>query len=65
MLKDHRLAFYTDTGSYMGWTPWAMSHIEPEIIDWMNNGNAIKFNGTMHADLGALVASIQTEANQG
>jgi len=61
MLKSYRLSFYTELGSYMGWIPWAHNYIDPEVINWIHSGNAIKFNGNMFTDIDALAASIKTE----
>ena len=60
MLKDHRFSFYTDLGSYAGWTPWAFSYIDPEVCQWIASGHAVKFNGTMFTDMSALQSSVQT-----
>lgn len=65
MLKSYRFSFYTDLGSYMGWTPWAHNHIDTEVRHWIRSGNTIKFNGTMFADIDELAASIQTELDKG
>ena len=65
MLKSYRFSFYTDLGSYMGWTPWAHNYIDPEVRNWIRSGNVIKFNGAMFTDIDALSASIQTELDKG
>lgn len=65
MLKSYRFSFYTEIGSYLGWTPWAHTYINPEVRNWIYSGQAIKFNGTMFTDIDTLAASIQTELDKG
>ena len=58
MFNNYRFTFYTDTGNYMGWTPWALDYIDCEVRSWIRSGNAIKFNGIIYNDLKTLEISV-------
>ena len=59
MFTERRLSYYTDSGDYMGWAHFDFTYLGYEVRNWIESGNAIKFDGILFTNLQSLNAHIK------